>query len=78
MATSRHANPPLNVRPDAELKAKAEEKLKVRGLEMTAFVVACLTAVDQDPDGFLATLEAHWPPQATRGRPRKSRHPTGE
>lgn len=69
---SQHTNPPLNVRPDAALKADAKKKLEDRNRDLTAFVVACLTAVTKDPDGFLEILAPHWPPPKAQGRPRKN------
>jgi hypothetical protein len=68
--SSQHRDPALTVRPPADLKAAAQEAL--RGREMQAFVVACLTALTADPDGFLARLEDHWPARKPLGRPRRS------
>lgn len=71
--SSQHRNPPLTIRPPSELKTRATTALGDR--EMQAFVVACLTALVDDPDGFLARLEDHWPPETPRGRPRKAATP---
>lgn len=64
----KHVDPPLTVRPPAELKQAAQQLLAGRGLQMRAFVVACLTALKKDPDQFLADLKPHWPaPKPHRG-----------
>jgi hypothetical protein len=42
---------------------------------MQAFVVACLTALVADPDGFLVQLAGHWPEEKPRGRPRRTPAP---
>lgn len=75
---SQHRNPPLNVRPDAALKAAAQQELEQRKKEMTAFITACLTAVAKDPEGFLAVLAPHWPPPVPKGRPWPSKSPNTE
>lgn len=67
--SSQHKNPGLTVRPDVKTRKAAQQELNDRGLEMKAFVEACLCAVATNPDAFLAQLRAHWPPQAKRGRP---------
>lgn len=70
---SQHAEPEaLTVRPGAEVKAAASRVLSERDLEMRAAIVACLTALAADPDGFVATLAPHWPPPKPRGRARGS------
>lgn len=72
---SQHRNPALTIRPPLDLKTQATKALGDHAREMQAFVVACLTALVVDPDGFLARLEDHWPPEAPRGRPRKAATP---
>ncbi|MTD57176.1 hypothetical protein [Amycolatopsis pithecellobii] len=67
---SQHADPALTVRPPAEVKDRADAVLKERGLPMRGFVVACLAALADDPDAFLAHLAKHWPAEKPRGRPR--------
>ncbi|ASR40007.1 hypothetical protein BAY61_31955 (plasmid) [Prauserella marina] len=58
---SEHREPALTVRPPADLKRDAQATLAERGLQMRAFVVACLAALINDPERFLATLRPHWP-----------------
>ncbi|MFI9040897.1 hypothetical protein [Streptomyces sp. NPDC053726] len=72
---SQHRNPPLSVRPDPDLKAQAATALGDRDREMQSFVVACLRALVDNPDGFLGQLAEHWPQEAPRGRPRKTTTP---
>ena len=67
--SSQHRDPPLTVRPPADLKAEAQAALTARELELQAFVVACLAAVASDPDTFIESLGAHWPEKKPRGRP---------
>jgi hypothetical protein len=70
--SSQHADPAaLTVRPGAEVKAAASRVLDGRNLQMRSFIVACLTALAADPDGFLATLGPHWPTPRPHGRPRR-------
>lgn len=71
VATSHHTDPQLNVRPPAELLEQAKEVLSSRGHEIRAFVVACMRALNADPDAFLALLGEHWPEPKPRGRPRR-------
>lgn len=40
------------------------------GRSMEAFHRACLRAIAADPEQFLTTIKAHWPPEKPRGRPR--------
>lgn len=68
----RHRDPPLTVRPPADVLAGAQAVMAERSLEMRGFVSACLAAVAHDPDGFLRVLDGHWPPEKRRGRPRGS------
>jgi hypothetical protein len=72
---SQHADPALTVRPPAEVKAQAEEILKAQGVQMRAFVVACLKALAADPEAFLAGLAGHWPAPKGRGRPPRNSTP---
>ncbi len=67
---SQHADPPLTVRPPADVKQRAQDVLRERDLEMRGFIVACLATLADRPDSFLAELAEHWPPQKPRGRPR--------
>jgi hypothetical protein len=67
-----HRDLGLTVRPDATLKQLATQALSDRDREMKAFVVACLSALIADPDGFLEQLNEHWPAAKPRGRPRKA------
>ncbi|MEV5784564.1 hypothetical protein AB0L42_26675 [Streptomyces sp. NPDC052287] len=69
MSSSRHRDPALTVRPNAALKAAAQDALGQRGRETKAFVVACLNALVADPDAFLEHLAEHWPAESRRGRP---------
>ncbi|MEV8419217.1 hypothetical protein AB0P45_37520 [Streptomyces niveus] len=69
---SQHRNPALTVRPPADLKKQATKALGDHDREMQAFVVACLSALVDDPDSFLGRLDGHWPPETPRGRPRKT------
>lgn len=71
--SSQHRDPALTIRPPAELKAAAQTALA--GREMRGFVVACLSALVSDPQGFLAQLEGHWPEKKPRGRPRQTPNP---
>lgn len=71
-ASNRHLDPALTVRPPAQVKADAQAVLRERGLEMRAFVTACLVAVAADPDRMLQQLAAHWPDDKPKGRPRRS------
>lgn len=71
--SSQHRNPPLTIRPPADLKAQATKALGER--QMQAFLVACLNALVDNPDSFLGSLTAHWPQEAARGRPRKTATP---
>jgi hypothetical protein len=73
--SSSHADPQLNVRPPADLKAKAHAALVQRRRGLRGFVVACLSALVADPDGFLEGLAAHWPAEKPRGNPRHSPAP---
>ncbi|MFI8932550.1 hypothetical protein ACIG3E_33420 [Streptomyces sp. NPDC053474] len=68
--SSQHREPAMTVRPPAHLKAAAQAALG--GREMTAFVVACLTALVANPADFLAQLDQHWPKEKPRGRPRRT------
>ncbi|MFI6771171.1 hypothetical protein [Streptomyces sp. NPDC050355] len=70
--SSQHRDPPLTVRPPADLKAEAQAALAARDLEVRAFVVACLNALVADPDQFLSELGTHWPERKPRGRPPKA------
>ncbi|MFM9499874.1 hypothetical protein ACKI1Q_40620 [Streptomyces galilaeus] len=74
----RHRDPGLTVRPDATLKQQATQELSDRDREMKAFVVACLSALVADPDGFLEQLNEHWPAEKPRGRPRKATSPMAD
>lgn len=65
----RHRDPPLTVRPPADILTRAQHQLAERSLEMRGFITACLTAVGTDPDKFLKHLAEHWPPAKPRGRP---------
>lgn len=69
---SQHADPQLNVRPPATVMNQAKGVLHDRGHEIRGFVVACLSALNADPDQFLAQLADHWPPAKQRGRPRQA------
>jgi hypothetical protein len=69
--SSQHADPALTVRPPAAVMNQAKEVLDGRGREIRGFVVACLSALNADPDRFLAQLAEHWPPTKPRGRPRR-------
>ncbi|WP_211265823.1 hypothetical protein [Actinacidiphila oryziradicis] len=70
--SSQHRDPPLTVRPPADVKTQAQAVLNARNLEVQAFVVACLSALAATPDQFLAGLKPHWPEQKPRGRPRRT------
>lgn len=72
MTSSQHSNPALTVRPERPVKAGATAVLSDRGLEMEAFITACLVALADDPDRFLAALRPYWPPVKPRGRPRNT------
>jgi hypothetical protein len=69
---SQHADPALTVRPPAKVKTSAEEVLEARGLEMRAFVVACLATLAAEPDVLLDLIGKRWPEPKPRGRPRPS------
>jgi hypothetical protein len=71
----RHRDPPLTVRPPAEVLAGAQAVLADRSVEMRAFVSACLSVLAADPDGTLRFLEGHWPPEKPRGRPPRDSSP---
>ncbi|MFI5591203.1 hypothetical protein ACIA5G_39555 [Amycolatopsis sp. NPDC051758] len=58
---SKHGEPALTVRAPVGLKRDATMELSGRGLEMRAFVVACLTVLTKDPEQFLEVLKPHWP-----------------
>lgn len=68
---SQHADPQLNVRPPAAVTNEAKAILEARGREIRSFVVACLSALNADPDTFLELLDEHWPAAKPRGRPRQ-------
>ncbi len=70
--SNEHRDPALTVRPPAEVLAAARVVLDERQLEIRGFVSACLSALAEDPAGFLARLEGRWPPVKPRGRPRSS------
>jgi hypothetical protein len=69
--SSDHADPALTVRPPAEVKARAQAELAARGRGLRGFVTACLAALVAEPDRLLALLDAHWPAEKPRGRPRR-------
>lgn len=71
IVSSQHAEPSLNVRAPAAVLDQARAQLHARNLEMRAFVVACLIALDADPDRMLVTLAEHWPAPKPVGRPRR-------
>jgi hypothetical protein len=72
MASSQHADPQLNVRPPAAVMNQAKDVLRERDREIRGFVVACLAALNADPDALLAQLAEHWPADKPRGRPRRT------
>ena len=57
-------------RPEIDEYTDAQQALD--GRKMDDFLRACLRALRADPEVFLASLEAHWPPPRPRGRPRKT------
>lgn len=69
--SSRHREPGITVRPPAHIASKAKGQLDARDLEMTAFIGACLNALNAAPDAFLTSLADHWPPAKPLGRPPK-------
>jgi predicted GIY-YIG superfamily endonuclease len=69
---SRHANPGLTTRPPQGVQTVAKAALAERGREMEAFITACLTAFNANPDRFLADLARHWPEPRPRGRPKRA------
>jgi hypothetical protein len=73
--SSQHADPQLNVRPPAEVTERAKKNLEDRGLEIRSFVVACLNALNAEPEEFLRLLDQHWPPAKPRGRPPRPAEP---
>lgn len=70
--SSNHADPPLTVRPPAEVLAATKDILDTHGHEIRGFVVACMNALGAEPDAFLAQLAEHWPAPKPRGRPPKA------
>jgi hypothetical protein len=69
---SQHApGAAVTARTEAQVKDAASKALTDRGLEMQAFIVACLIALAADPDRFVATVRPYWPPVKPRGRPRR-------
>jgi hypothetical protein len=73
MNSQHAAETSVTARTDDEVKAAATRVLDDRGLEMQAFIVACLLALAADPDRFIATVRPHWPPAKARGRPPRQR-----
>jgi hypothetical protein len=71
MSGSQHKDPAMTVRVPSGLKADARHTLAARGLELRAFVVACLTALRTHPEQVLALVEPYWPDPKPRGRPRR-------
>lgn len=67
----RHKNPGMTVRPPAEAKTAAQAVLDEHGLQLKAFVTACLLALTDKPEEMLQLLMRYWPPQEPVGRPRK-------
>lgn len=70
--SSQHADPQLNVRPPAAVMEQAKQHLAGHGREVRGFVVACLGALNANPDAFLAQLAEYWPADKPRGRPRRA------
>lgn len=66
---SKHTDPAMTVRVPDGLKDAARQALTDRGRELRAFVVACLTALRDDPDRLLTYLRPYWPDPKPRGRP---------
>jgi hypothetical protein len=75
---SQHADPPLTVRPPADALASAQAVLTEHDLAMRGFISACLNALAADPEGFLHSLDGHWPPEKPRGRPKTSSTPAAD
>lgn len=61
----------VTARTEVQVKDAATRALADRGLEMQAFIVACLIALAADPDRFVATVHPYWPAARPRGRPRR-------
>ncbi|MGH8964148.1 MAG: hypothetical protein ACRDXB_02295 [Actinomycetes bacterium] len=61
-------------RPEPDEYTSAMDVLGDR--QMDDFLRACLRALRENPEAFLATLAPHWPPPRPRGRPRKAEPPT--
>ncbi|MCV7256964.1 hypothetical protein H7J86_32795 [Mycobacterium hackensackense] len=75
MSGSQHKDPAMTVRVPPGLKGDARHTLAGRGLELQAFVVACLTALRAEPEQVLAVVEPYWPDPKPRGRPRRDEPP---
>lgn len=69
--TSKHADGEHQIGvyiPD-ELRDTVRALLKTRGWTLTAYVMACLLALQADPDAELEAKAPHRPPEKPRGRP---------
>lgn len=75
MSGSQHKDPAMTVRVPPGIKGDARHTLAGRGLELQAFVVACLTALRTEPEQVLAVVEPYWPDPKPRGRPRRDEPP---
>ena len=75
MSGSQHAEPAMTVRVPTGLKDDARQTLSGRGLELRAFIVACLAALRAHPEAVLAVVEPYWPDPKVRGRPRRGEQP---
>ena len=66
---SQHRLQPRSFRPEPAEYAAAQADLAARGLQMDAFLRACLRELHRDPDRFLALLAPGWPSPKPQGRP---------
>lgn len=73
VAANKHLDPGITVRAPAGLKDAARNVLAEHNRELRAFIVACLTALRDDPKHFLPHLDPYWPEPKPRGRPTSTR-----
>lgn len=73
MSGSHHAEPAMTIRVPPGFKDDARDTLGRRGLELRAFIVACLGALRAHPEQILTLVEPYWPDPKPRGRPRSQR-----
>lgn len=62
---------PTTIRIPGHLKDSSKRILTERDRTIKAFVIACFSAFEDDPERVLKRLKAHWPEPKRPGRPRK-------